>query len=349
MRKNAKLTFIFTLAAILLFSVFHIREQSYPDYESSDVPAFSETDSVLEVHFIDVGQGDSTLILNDGHAMLIDAGPNECGTALQFYLKEAGVEPLDYLILTHADADHIGGADVIITKYDIQTVFMNYEERENITYLDVLDALAYKTLSYTIPSVGEVYTLGDATFTIIAPNNIYETSNDNSIGLLLEKGTTRFLFTGDASIQSEKDILANNPDIRATVYKVGHHGSSSSSSEAFLDAVSPEVAVISCAADNSFGHPHTETLSALEERNIEIYRTDEQGSIIAISDGENITWNTVGQQTLVTYICNTNSMKFHLPDCPSVSDMSEKNKLETTLTKEELLALGYTGCKGCNP
>ena len=247
---------------------------------------------VMEVHFLDVGQGDSTLIINGEHAMLIDAGDNDHGTAVQYYLQKHGITGLDYLVLTHNDADHIGGGDVVITKFDVETVFMTDYEKSNRTYRDVMLPLDYKNLEWSTPEVGSVYSLGDASFTILAPIERYEDSNNNSIALLLEKGNTRFLFTGDAEEEAEADIVAYcaeaGLDISTDVYQAGHHGSSTSSTQEFLDLITPACAVVSCGRDNPYGYPHKETMESLEERGIQVFRTDEQGSIVAVTDGESI-------------------------------------------------------------
>lgn len=249
---------------------------------------------VMEVHFLDVGQGDSTLIINGEHAMLIDAGDNDHGTAVQYYLQKMGITGLDYLVLTHNDADHIGGGDVVITKFDVETVFMTDYEKSNRTYRDVMSALDYKNLEWSTPEVGSVYSLGDAVFTILAPVEHYEDSNNNSIALLLEKGNMRFLFTGDAEEEAEADIVAYcaeaGLDISTDVYQAGHHGSSTSSTQVLMDEIVPAYAVISCGRDNSHGYPHAEIRKSFEERGIQVFRTDEQGSIVAVTDGENIIW-----------------------------------------------------------
>ena len=245
----------------------------------------------MEVHFIDVGQGDATLIKSGEHAMLIDAGDNDHGTAVQLYLQKQGVEKLDYLILTHTDADHIGGADVIVTKFPVDTMFMGDFPRENRTYEELLDTLEYKDLDYAIPEIGSEYALGNANFTIIAPNKSYDTPNNSGIALVLRDGENSFLFTGDCEEEAEKDILANGLDIDCDVYKVGHHGSSTSSSKEFLETVTPSVGVISCAVGNDYGHPHREPMERLHNMGVKIFRTDEQGSIVAYSDGREIYWN----------------------------------------------------------
>ena len=266
--------------------------------ESTNRESTKPEASNLEVHFIDVGQGDATLIKADGQAMLIDAGENDKGTAVQLYLQKQGVDKLDYLVLTHPDADHIGGADVIITKFDIGTVFMaDFEKAGNQTYEDVINALAYKGLQYVTPEAGSEYTLGNAVFTIVAPNRTYNDSNNSSIALVLTNGGHRFLFTGDCEEEAETDILENGLDIDCDIYKVGHHGSSTSSSEEFLKAVTPDYGIISCAEENSYGHPHAETLNKLRSMGVQIFRTDEQGSIVVTSDGTQLTWNCAPSDT----------------------------------------------------
>lgn len=376
------------------------KESSEP-IESSAVEEVEPSESIedssanisnVEVHFIDVGQGDATLIKADDHYMLIDVGDNSKGTTVQLYLKKQGVEKLDYLILTHTDADHIGGTDVIITKFNVDTVFIGDFKKDNKTYEELMNVLDYKGLKYSIPSVGDEYKLGNATFTIVAPNKTYSDPNNSSIALVLTNGDNSFLFTGDCEEEAENDILANGLNIDCDVYKVGHHGSRASSSITFLKAVTPTYGVISCAEGNSYGYPHAETLNNFREMGVQVFRTDEQGSIIAASDGTNITWNcspsdtwkagestqksennsnntsntapvsntepteesTVNDeasetQNTITYICNTNTKKFHYPSCSSVKQMSEKNKKTVTTTRDELIKQGYEPCKRCNP
>lgn len=264
-------------------------ESSSSSSESNEKP---NQISELQVHYIDVGQGDATLIICGSEAMLIDAGDNSKGTTVQLYLQKQGVKSLKYMIGTHPDADHIGGMDVIITKFDCETIIMPDKTSDTATYRDVIDAMEYKYYKNTLPVVGDTYTLGDASFTIIAPNKSYSDSNNSSVVILLTHGSNKFLFTGDAEFESENDILNNGINISANVLKVGHHGSSTSTGQEFLKAVNPQYAVISCGKDNSYGHPHEETLTALKNTGVQVYRTDEQGSIVATSDGKSIIWNT---------------------------------------------------------
>ena len=331
----------------------------------------------LEIHFIDVGQGDSTLIRCGDSTMLIDAGENDQGTNVQSYLTAQGVDHLDYMIGTHPDSDHIGGMDVILYKFDCDTVIMPDESKDTSTYRDVIDTMKSKRYVNTLPVVGDTYSLGEASFTILAPSRSHENSNDNSVAILLTYGENRFLFTGDAQEAAEEDILDCGISIQADVYKAGHHGSSTSSTEDFLKAVAPTYAVISCGEDNDYGHPHSEVLNSFRSMGVQVFRTDEQGSIIAYSDGQNITWNcspsdswlsgsgahvggtssssgdngasnNSGNQKMV-YVCNINTMKFHYPDCSSATEMKKENRQEITATRNELIKQGYEPCGGCKP
>lgn len=329
-------------------------------------------DGELTVQFIDVGQGDCTLLVSAGHAMLIDCGDSNQGTKIQNYLIKQGIKKLDYLILTHPDADHIGGAPVIITKFDIEQVYMSDYEKQTKTYEKVIDALEYKRLGWETPTVGDSMVFGDTKITFLAPSKQYDDPNNASIAFIVSNGENSFLFSGDAETEAEADILNTGYEIKADVYHVGHHGSRTSSSENFLETMNPSYAVISCGEDNDYGHPHSETLNHLRERDIKVFRTDEQGTTIASSDGKNITWSCSpsdswksgeqkGSLTVdttktenahnedVTYILNQNSKKFHNPNCESVQKMSSSNKVKTNISRDEILRLGYSPCKICNP
>jgi competence protein ComEC len=251
----------------------------------------------MEVHFIDVGQGDCTLVIVGDRAMLIDAGDGAKGTLVQNYLSKRGIDRLDYLVLTHPDADHIGGAPVIITKFQVDRVFVSNYEKDNRTYQKLIEALDNKRYKYSTPLVGEVYGLGEAEFMILAPNATYSNPNDSSVALLLTHGNNTFLFTGDAEERAERDIVSNGYPLAADVLHAGHHGSRSSSSTDFLEMVMPEYAVISCEEGNQYGHPHAQTMNTYRSMGIKVFRTDEQGSIVATSNGERITWSCAPSET----------------------------------------------------
>lgn len=293
-QKNGKwLKFGLVLIFLTVFLV--LREQLPGEMTKAFLEAASEAfrdGSGLEIHYLDVGQGDSTLILCDGHAMLIDAGDNDKGTAVQSYLESQGVTTLDYVIGTHPDADHIGGLDVILYKFDCRMVMMPDFEKDTRTYDDVVQTMRQKRYKNTLPEVGTVYELGSAVFTIVAPNGEYgDNANDYSVGILLQHGENRFLFTGDAEEASETDMLENGLDLEADVFKASHHGSRTANTEEFLQTVDPDYVVISCGQGNSYGHPHAEVINRLRAMGISVFRTDEQGTVVVYSDGAGITFN----------------------------------------------------------
>lgn len=263
--------------------------------EAADPDGYSQ--EPLEVHYIDVGQGSATLLKSGRHAMLIDTGDSDQGTKIQLYLTKQGVENLDYLVLTHPDADHIGGAPVIITKFGIGQLFLSNYEKDNKTTQKVRDAMQYKGLTASDYQVGDTFALGNASFTILGPAKEYADSNNASIALMVQNGNNRFLFTGDCEAEVEADLIASGADLSADVYLAGHHGSDTASSQAFMDAVSPMYAVISCGEGNSYGHPHAEVLNRFRSMGIQVFRTDEQGSVVAESDGTGITWNCAPSET----------------------------------------------------
>lgn len=263
--------------------------------EAADPDGYSQ--EPLEVHYIDVGQGSATLLKSGRHAMLIDTGDSDQGTKIQLYLTKQGVENLDYLVLTHPDADHIGGAPVIITKFGIGQLFLSNYEKDNKTTQKVRDAMQYKGLTASDYQVGDTFALGNASFTILGPAKEYADSNNASIVIMVQNGNNRFLFTGDCEAEAEADLIASGADLSADVYLAGHHGSDTASSQAFMDAVSPTYAVISCGEGNSYGHPHAEVLNRFRSMGIQVFRTDEQGSVVAESDGTGITWNCAPSET----------------------------------------------------
>lgn len=249
--------------------------------------------SDLKVSFIDVGQADSILIQANDKFMLVDAGNNEDSTTIINYLKSQGVNKLDYVIGTHPHEDHVGSLDTVIKTFEIGTIIMPQKQANTKTFEDVLDSISAKGLSITKPVVGTKYELGSASFTILSPNksNYGDELNNWSVGIKLVNGNNSFVMCGDAEEQAESDIVANGIDISADVLKVGHHGSATSTLQAFLNKVNPTYAVISCGKNNSYGHPTEQTLNKLNDKGIQIFRTDDQGTIIATSDGNEITWN----------------------------------------------------------
>ncbi len=246
------------------------------------------------VHFIDVGQGDSALIISGDKTMLIDAGEIDCGFKVTSYLAEKGVDSLDYIIATHPHSDHIGGlADVINTVKTDTVIVPHVSDEETPTtqvYLDFLNAMDVNGCKLKEAVVGEVIDLGMSEMKILGPvTDEYDNLNDFSVVSQLTYGTVDFLFTGDAESPPENDILEAGLLEDIEVLKAGHHGSSTSSNKKFLKAVQPDYVVISCGEGNSYGHPNEKAMQRLGEYTDKIYRTDLQGSIVFKSDGTEIT------------------------------------------------------------
>lgn len=319
------------------------------------------------IHFIDVGQADSALVTCDGHSMLIDGGNADDSNLVYSVLQRETDGHLDYVVGTHAHEDHIGGLSGAFEADTADVTFCPVTEYDSKAFRNFKTRADERGGGITIPAVGDTFTLGEASVTVVAVNSVPEDTNNTSIVIRIVYGNTSFLFTADAEQETEEKILESGQDIESTVLKVGHHGSSTSTSQAFLDAVSPTYAVISCGKDNSYGHPHSETLAKLVSAGVEVLRTDELGDIYCTSDGTEVTFSygeyhkdsdtsaaeieepqqpdTISE----TYILNTNSRKFHRPDCSSASQISDANREEYTGTREELIEQGYTPCGYCKP
>ena len=272
----------------------------------------------LVVEYLDVGQADSMLLSSNGEYMLIDAGNNEDGDDVVEYLKNAGVSTLKYVVGTHPHEDHIGGMDDVINAFDVQNVLLADATSNTQTYSDVLTALENKSLTATVPEVGTTFPLGDANVTVLAAQPA-DDLNNASIVLRATYQNTSFLFMGDAEAEVEEAILQSGADIQSNVLKVGHHGSDTSTTSSFLSAVSPDAAVICCGTGNSYGHPSQATLNKLA--GIPIWRTDLNGTIYAMTDGETcrITANKSASTTSTKHPSSSQAA----PSTPSVSTPSQ--------------------------
>ena len=338
----------------------------------------------FELHLLDVGQGLGVLIEADGHYMLIDGGGRKSSSFVVSYMKQQEIDHFDMIALSHYDEDHMSGEIGVLSVFPDETLLLPSYEGEGDLYQSFCRAAITNGAEILHPHAGEEYRLGNATVSMIGPARTdYELVNDRSLALRITYGDVSCIICGDAEQTAEMEMASSGEDLSADVYVANHHGSRTSSTDDFLDAVAPDYALISCGRDNSYGHPAEEALQRLHERGIQIYRTDLQGTIILYSDGDTYWFNqdpcqdwTPGTYKAETrqlpangdtettgiridegdtlsekcqYICNTNTGKFHYPECPSVEQMKEKNRLYSSLSREELIAQGYQPCGNCNP
>lgn len=260
-------------------------------------PAVANAETAdLKIHFLDVGQADCILIQEpSGKTMLIDAGNNEDATMVTDYIRNLGITKIDVLIGTHPHEDHIGGMDAVIDAFDIGTIILPNVTTTTLTFQDVLSAIEAKGYAITRPVSGATKTLGSVSYQILAPNGTsYSDLNNYSVCLRMVYGDTSFLFMGDADTLVENEILNKGYNVSSTVLKVAHHGSDTSTSVNFLNAVAPKYGVISVGAGNTYGHPAAITLSNLLAKGVTIFRTDQLGTIIATSNGTGVTFNKSG-------------------------------------------------------
>lgn len=327
------------------------------------------TDAPFSLTMLDVGQGLSVLVQADGKYLLYDGGGRGASSYVVAYLQQHGVSGLEWLVASHYDEDHISGLVGVLHTTPVEQALMPDYTTDTQIYQSLQNVLEEKSVPVVYPAAGNTFSLGSAEIQIVGPKNYdYDSDNSNSLCLRIEYGDVRCLLTGDAEQNAEQDMVASGRDLSCDVYVVGHHGSSSSTSEELLEAASPRYAFLSVGAGNAYGHPTEQTMAALQQHGVALYRTDKQGEITVYSDGETCWFSTSpcedwtpGSQTapdtpLATaspqsalYVLNTHTKKFHYPDCPSVEQMSDKNKDFTDATREELIGRGYTPCGRCNP
>ena len=261
--------------------------------DSTPVSALPEG-STFEIHFFDVGEADSALVECDGHYMLIDGGNPGSSSFLYSYLQSHGIDYLDYIVCSHAHADHVGGLAGALNYASVGTAYAPVTEYYSRAFNSFVKYLSQQGKEITVPSAGDCFELGNAKVTIFAPIDMtlaVLNENNSSIILRIEYGSTSFLFTGDAEIDEELSVVESQQVLQSTLLKVGHHGSYTSTSEDFLKAVNPEYAIISVGSNNEYGHPHDIVLNRLSKYCQEIYRTDIVGEIICSSDGEKLTFS----------------------------------------------------------
>ncbi len=267
---------------------------------SSAVTVSSGELGEVEYHFIDVGQGDATLIRTPEGDILIDTGENSAEDDLKNYLDLCGVETLYYAVFTHPDSDHIGGADMVLAEYEVLNVIKPDFEKTTQVYKRMMEGIEAEGCTVYNALPGETYSLGEFDMFVLGPDpesqskfGIKLDSNNSSIVIRAAWGETTALLTGDAEEPEESSIMKTYTaaHLGSMLLKVGHHGSRTSSTDAWLAAVDPQIAVISCGLNNSYGHPHAEVLAKLEAYvGDKIYRTDQLGSIVFLTDGETFTY-----------------------------------------------------------
>lgn len=269
----------------------------YADYlrYCETAAVIARTERLFAAHFIDVGQGDACLLVTpENDTMLVDCGTTDSSAYLVKYLKDAGIERLTYLLLTHPHEDHYGGAEAVIKAFPVENLVILDEFAETYPYdrfIYMVENNAFGEDSEVILAArDDLFSFGSAaSFYIFAPEKAdFDDYNESSLALKLIFGNTSFLFTGDAEKGSERAMLAAGYDVSADVFSAGHHGSATSNTASFVQAVSPDYAVISCGKNNSYGHPHQKTLQTFADNGVTVLRTDESGDIVLVSDGERV-------------------------------------------------------------
>ena len=292
MKKSKKQKFLYILIAALLMLASTYFSNFIEGFEKGKMQF--PKDGELYVHFIDVGQADSILVnFPNGENMIIDAGNNIDGERVSAYIKEYGIEKIDYLVGTHPHADHIGGMDDVLRNFDVGRIYMPKVTANTATYEDVLVEIKNKGLKITEAKEGVVILDGDVKCEILSPcRNFYEELNDYSAVVHLTYGETSFLFMGDAEADVERE-LSGKYNLKADVLKVSHHGSNTSSCAEFINNVKPRFAVISVGTGNDYGHPSGKVIKRLQKAGCEVLRTDETGDIILKSDGLDVYYEGV--------------------------------------------------------
>lgn len=340
----------------------------------------SATTNDLTIHFLDVGQGDSELIQFNGKNVLIDGSTQDMGPRVESYLRTHGVSSLDLLVVTHPHEDHIGGLITILNDIPVEQVLDSGQVHTTSTFEDFLNLIDQKNIPYAAAERGQTINLDPMLkIEVLSPPATHFSGdlNQNSVVLKVTYNKVSFLLMGDAGIEAENSLLSSEYNLTSDILKVGHHGSSSSSSAAFLNAVKPAVSIIEVGAGNSYGHPTQKTLSALQSTGSEIYRTDTNGDIVVTTDGlgytistEKSSWDTataVPKSTASPFVGSTvgppastltvsqqqfvgssKSDKYHYPSCSAAKKIKPAN-LVTFSSSEDARAQGYVPCKVCSP
>lgn len=280
-----------------IFSGTPTEKEAVPKQPENTSPAKETTarkapDDTMELHFIDVGQGDCILVHTNENNILVDAGNPSDGADIGEYLHSLGIDRIDTFIGTHPHADHLGGGAYIVREFDIGEMIMTDQMSGSFFFEKLLDSITERNVPVSLPQIGGVRKFGSVSMEIISPSRDYGNLNDSSIVMRIDHGEASALLTGDAETSVEEDLLSEDAPLDADVLKAGHHGSRYASSEEFLKAVSPEIVVIQSGEGNSYGHPHSEALDRFENCGAKVYRCDKEGTIVLRSDGK--TFKRVG-------------------------------------------------------
>lgn len=243
----------------------------------------------LTLQFLDVGQGSATLVHQGECWMLIDGGDREYSSYVVSFLKKQGVEKLDYVVVSHYDSDHLSGIVGVLNTMECGQVLAPDYEGDTKTYDSFCQVVEEKEISLVAPQLGDTYEFAKSSFRIVSPASYeYTDDNSNSLGIRLEYQDNSFLICGDCTEESEQDLLYLGVEMKSDVFVANHHGSRYSNSPEFLEAVDPKAVVVSCGKGNSYGHPDATVLLSVQKLGADLYRTDLQGTIMAISDGQEI-------------------------------------------------------------
>lgn len=347
-----------------------------PEHSWAPLPELFETqptentvengEYTTSITMLDVGQGLSILIESDGEYLLYDGGGRNYSSYVVAYLQQHGINELKYMFTSHYDEDHINGLIGVMNTTKIGLVVRPDYTHNSKLYQSYLNMLNQNGAPSEFPKVGDTYQLGNATITVISPKEYGDDANENSIAINVSDGNFNCVITGDAEVESEEIMVASRNLVDCDLYVVGHHGSSSSSSKSFINTIRPEYAFISVGKGNSYGHPTQKTMDTLTSNSIQVFRSDIQDEVTCYTNGSNYwfnkepcndygTGNNVDKSESTAhveakmYVLNTNSNKFHYPNCSSVEKMSEKNKSVVTDTRNNLINRGYSPCGICKP
>jgi competence protein ComEC len=317
-----------------------------PETKESEEGKVSPSDlSGLKVHFIDVGQGDSTLLQyadnGEEFTILIDAG-NWTGEEVVNYLKAQNVSQIDIAVGTHPDADHIGQLDKVINTFNVGEVWLSGNTNPSQTFQRLLAAIDSKKVDYYEPRMGDQFEVGPLKIDVLYPKTISEHDNEESISFKLTYGSVTFVLTGDATTDDELKMLQSGIDVKADILKLGHHGSSTSTHPAFLKEVNPKVAIYSAGLNNTYGHPHEEVVNLVQDSKIQLYGTDVHGTVLVETDGKDYKVLTKKDGTITPPSSGSTAKdeaKVEVPPAPIAGNCIDVN----TATIEQLQEIMHIG------